>query len=54
MIQEHSDESRQMGLNVNIAKTKVMVEDSTTINGVEKVKGYVYSRAYMLAKLFPQ
>ena len=32
MLQELSDESRRMGLKMNIAKTKVMVEDNTLIN----------------------
>ena len=46
MLQELSDESRRMGLKKNIAKTKVMVVDSTPINVnnllIENVKGYVY------------
>ena len=45
MLQELSDESR-MGLKMNIAKTKVMVEDNTPINVnnvlIENVPGYVY------------
>ena len=32
MLQELSDESRQMGLKMNITKTKVMVVDNTPIN----------------------
>ena len=32
MLQELSDESRRMGLKMNIAKTKVMVVDNTPIN----------------------
>ena len=32
MLQELSDESRQMGLKMNITKTKVMVVDDTPIN----------------------
>ena len=46
MIQELSDESRQMGLKMNITKTKVMVVDNTPINVnnvlIENVPGYVY------------
>ena len=46
MIQELADESRRMGLNMNIAKTKVMVVDNTPINVnnvlIENVQGYVY------------
>ena len=46
MLQELSDESRQMGLKMNITKTKVMVVDNTTINVnnvlIENVPGYVY------------
>ena len=46
MLQELSDESRQMGLNMNIAKTKVMVVDNTPINVtnvlIENVQGCVY------------
>ena len=46
MLQELSDESRRMGLNMNIAKTKVMVVDNTPINVnnvlIENVPGYVY------------
>ena len=46
MIQELSDENRRMGLKMNIAKTKVMVVDNTTINVnnvlIENVPGYVY------------
>ena len=41
MLQELSDESRRMGLKMNIAKTKVMVVDNTPIN-VNNVPGYVY------------
>ena len=40
-----SDESRQMGVNMNIAKTKVMVVDNTPLNVsnvlIENVEGYV-------------
>ena len=46
MLQELSDESRPMGLKMNIAKTKVMVVDKTPINMnnvlIENVQGYVY------------
>ena len=46
MLQELSDESRRMGLNMNIAKTNVMVVDNTPINVnnvlIENVQGYVY------------
>ncbi len=45
MLQELSDESRRMGLKMNIAKTKVMVVDNTPINVnnvlIENVPGYV-------------
>ena len=46
MLQELSDESWRMGLRMNIAKTKVMVVDTTPINVnhvlIENVQGYVY------------
>ena len=46
MLQEQSDESRRMGLKINIAKTKVMVVDNTPINVnnvlIENVEGYEY------------
>ena len=46
MLQELSDESRQMCLKMNITKTKVMVVDNTPINVnnvlIENVPGYVY------------
>ena len=46
MLQELSDESRRMGLKMNIAKTKVIVVDNTPINVnnvlLENVQGYVY------------
>ena len=46
MLQELSDESRRIGLKMNIAKTKVMVIDITPINVnnvlIENVQGYVY------------
>ena len=46
MLQELSDESRRMGLKMNIAKTKVMVVDINPINVnnvlIENVEGYVY------------
>ena len=46
MIQELSDESRRMGLKMNIAKTKVMVVDNTPINVnnvlIENVQGCVF------------
>ena len=46
MLQELSDESRQMDLKMNITKTKVMVVDNTPINVnnvlIENVPGYVY------------
>ena len=45
-LQELSDESRRMGLKMNITKTKVMVVDNTPINVnnvlIENVQGYVY------------
>ena len=45
MLHELSDESRQMGLKMNIAKTKVMVVDNTPINVnnmlIENVQGCV-------------
>ena len=46
MLQELSDESRRMGLKMNIAKTNVMVVDNTPVNVknvlIENVQGYVY------------
>ena len=46
MQQELADESRRMGLKMNIAKTKVIVVDNTPINVnnvlIENVQGYVY------------
>ena len=46
MLQELSDESRRMGLKMNITKTKVMVVDNTPINVnnvlIENVQGNVY------------
>ena len=46
MLQELSDESRRMGLKMNIAKTKVMVVDNAPINVnnvlIENAQGYVY------------
>ena len=43
-LQELSDESRRMGLNMNIAKTKVMAVDNTPINVnnvlIENVQGH--------------
>ena len=46
MLQELSDESRQRGLKMNIAKTKVMVVDNTPTNVnnvlIGNVEGYVY------------
>ena len=46
MLQELSDESRRMGLKMDIAKTKVMVVDNIPINVnsvlIENVPGYVY------------
>ena len=45
MLQELSDESRRMGLKMNIAKTKVMVVDNTPIYVsnvlIGNVQGYV-------------
>ena len=48
MLQELSDESRRMGLKMNIAKPKVMVEDNTPINvnngrlgGIRQTPGYL-------------
>ena len=44
VLQELSDESRQMGLKMNIPKTKVMVVDNTPINVdnvlIENVQGH--------------
>ena len=46
MLQELFDETRRMGLKINIAETKVMVVDSTPINVnnvlTENVEGYLY------------
>ena len=46
MIQELSDESRRIGLKMNISKTKVMVVDKTPINVnnvlIENVEDCVY------------
>ena len=46
ILQELSDESRRMGLKMNIAKKKVMAVDNTHINVnnvlIEDVQGYVY------------
>ena len=46
MLQELSDESRRMGLKMNIAKTKVMVVDNTPIKvknvQIENAQGDVY------------
>ena len=46
MLQELSDESRRMGLKMNIAKTKVIFLDNTPINVnnvlIENFQGYVY------------
>ena len=46
MLQELPDESKRMGLKMNIAKTKVMVVDNTTINVInvliENIPGYLY------------
>ena len=46
MLQEISDESRRMGIKMNIAKTKVMVVDNTSINVnnvlIENFQGYVH------------
>ena len=46
MLQELSDESRRMGLKMNIAKTKVIVVDNTPIHVnkvlIENVECYVY------------
>ena len=48
MLQEIADESRRMGLKMDIAKTKVVVLDNTPINVssvlIENVLGYVYLR----------
>ena len=45
MLQELSDESRHMGLKMNIKKSKVMVVGNTPINVnnvlIENVPGYV-------------
>ena len=55
MLQELSDESRQMGLKMTITKTKVMVVDNTPINVnnvlIENVPGYMYlGQHYSLMK----
>ena len=54
MLQELSDESRRMGLKMNIAKTKVMVVDNTPINVnnalIENVQGYVYLGQHYIHK----
>ena len=46
MLQELSDESRRMGLKMNISKTNVMAVDNTPINVnnvlIENAQGYVY------------
>ena len=46
MLQELSDESRRMGLKMNIAKTKMMVVDNTPINVsnvlIGNFPGYLY------------
>ena len=46
MLQELSDESRRIGLKMNIAKAKVIVVDNTPINVnnvlIENVQGYLY------------
>ena len=46
MLQELSEESRRIGLRMNIAKKKAMVADNTPINiknvVIENVEGYVY------------
>ena len=46
MVQELSDESRRMGLKMNIAKTKMMVVDNTPINVnnmlIDNVPSFVY------------
>ena len=50
MLQELSDESRRMGLKMNIAKPKVMVVDNTLINVnnvlIENANDYVYLGQY--------
>ena len=54
MLQEIADESRGMGLKMDIAKTKVMVLDNTPINVnsvlIENVLGYVYLRQHYSLK----
>ena len=55
MLQELSDESRRMGVKMNITKTKVMVAvDNTPINVInvliENVQGYVYVGQYYSLK----
>ena len=54
MLQELFDESRRMGLKMNITKTKVMVVDNTPINVynvmIENVQGYVYLGQYYSLK----
>ena len=46
MLQELSDESRRIGLKMNIAKTKVILVDNSPINVnnvlIENVQGHVY------------
>ena len=56
MLQELCDESRRMGLKMNIVKTKVMVVDNTPINVnnvlMENVQCYVYlGQHYSLKKM---
>ena len=54
MPQELSDESRRMGLKMNIANTKAMVVDNTPINVnnvlIENVQGYVYLVQHYILK----
>ena len=54
MLQELSDESRRMGLKMNIAKTKLMVVDNTPINVnnalIENFQGYVHLGQYYSIK----
>ena len=54
MLQELSDESRRMGLKMNITKTKMMVVDNTPINVnnvlIENVQDYVYLGQYYSLK----
>ena len=47
MLQELSDENRQMGLKMNIAKKNMMVVDNTRINVNNELTGNVQSYVYL-------